>query len=204
MPRAPNVRRDTRSTCLQEDLGGDRSFWCVFLCGIVVAQKTGPIFARQWCHQHVMPITQRLRRVLNTLYKSPTIHQRAATSLVYMEACRRALPQDALAERSEQQLHNMQLLVGLLAALVASLASIASAQDFSGIHEISSGPEGADVICLLLHGAAFSSADWAPGSTTNTLTVLADAGEFPSSSYIMRICVSMGVYLQFCVVDLPV
>ena len=73
----------------------------------------------------------------------------------------------------------MLLFAPLLALLAISHASADAAQDFSDVVEISSGPDGADVICLLLHGASFSSADWAPGSTTNTLTVLGDAGAQP-------------------------
>lgn len=84
----------------------------------------------------------------------------------------------------------MLLFAPLLALIAIAHAGIASAQDYSGIHEITSGPDGADVICLLLHGAAFSSADWAPGSITNTLTVLGDAGaQPPSNKLTMYFCV---------------
>ena len=66
----------------------------------------------------------------------------------------------------------------LLAALAVVHAILASAQEFDSIHEITAGPENSPVICLLLHGATLDSSDWAPGSTTNTMEVLGDAGTF--------------------------
>lgn len=62
-----------------------------------------------------------------------------------------------------------------LAALAAFHAIVASAQQFDDIHEITAGPEDSPVICLLLHGATLSSADWL---TSNTMEALEEAGTF--------------------------
>lgn len=77
--------------------------------------------------------------------------------------------------RSAEQLGTMSPWSALVAVLAAVQFLSASAQDFSGVHEITSGPDGAPVICLLLHGASFTSADWS-GSSTNTMNALGEAG----------------------------
>lgn len=67
--------------------------------------------------------------------------------------------------------------MAVIAAVHVLFASAQDTQDYSGVHEIASGPEGSPVICLLLHGAAFSSATWS-GPETGTMDALSKAGAF--------------------------
>jgi hypothetical protein len=47
---------------------------------------------------------------------------------------------------------------------------------YDQINVVARGPDDASVLCVLLHGAAFSSETWASPKQTNTLNALADAG----------------------------
>lgn len=62
----------------------------------------------------------------------------------------------------------------LLLALACLCARRARAQ-YAQVNVLTSGPEDADVLCVLLHGAAFSSATW-QGAQTATLETLGEAG----------------------------